>query len=112
VLGEDAWVVAEVTGTQSMFPIATAKEFEPLDASVVIKALGAGLDLSGLTPTGALQPDKTTVVTPFAMTSPIWVDIDGGGWTSPRPALSRDKPAMAPAPDLRDTFDALPGGSR
>jgi hypothetical protein len=113
VLAEDAWVVAEVTGTQSMFPIATAKEFEPLDASVVIKALGAGLDLSGLTPTGALQPDKTTVVTPFAMTSPIWVDIDGGGWTSPRPALSRDKPAAPrPAPDLRDTFDALPGAPR
>jgi hypothetical protein len=109
-LTEDAWIVAEVNGTQNMFPVVTAKEFEPLDAGVVIKALGAGLDLSGLTPTGALKPDRTVFVHPFAITSPIWVDIDGGGWTSPRPPLSRSTvPSARTAPDLRRAFDALPG---
>jgi len=109
-LARDAWIVAETSGTQNMFPVVTAKEFEPLDASVVIKALGAGLDLSGLTPTGALKPDKTVFVHPFAMTSPIWVDVDGGGWNPPKPALSRKTvPTAARTPDLRAAFSALPG---
>jgi hypothetical protein len=112
-LARDAWVVAEVFGSDNMFPVVTAKEFEPLDASVVIKALGAGLDLSGLTPTGSLKPDKTEIVRPYAITSPIWVDIDGGGWLAPRPALSRERaPQTAAVPDLRDVFAALPGGTR
>lgn len=111
-LTEDAWFVAEAWGSQNMFPVATAKEFEPLDASVVIKALGAGIDLSGLSP-GTLKPDRTVTTTPFAITSPIWVDVDGSGWTPPEPALSRTR-ATKPgaAPDLRAVFDALPGRRR
>ena len=108
-LAADAWLVAEVWGSQNMFPVVTAKEFEPLDASVVIKALGAGIDLSGLSP-GNLKPDRTVVTTPFAITSPIWVDVDGGGWQSPATPLSREAPApTAATPDLRDVFRALPG---
>jgi hypothetical protein len=110
-LATDAWVVVEVTGTENMFPVVTAKEFEPLDASVVIKALGAGLDLSGLTP-GGLKPDKTVTVTPFAITNPIWVDVDGGGFTSRLPMLTRKTAARTAAPDVRDAFDALPGATR
>jgi hypothetical protein len=110
-LAADAWIVAEVTGTQNMFPVVTSKEFDPIDATVVLKALGAGLDLSGLTPSGALKPDKTVPVHAFAMTNPIWVDVDGDGWTPPRPALSRTSvPTAAAAPDLRAAFAALPGG--
>ncbi len=114
-LADDAWLVAEVSGDRSMFPIVTPREFEGLDATVVIKALGAGFDLSGLAPTGALQPSKTLRVTPLAFTSPIWVDVDGGGWTPPRPPLpdraARQAPTQEPGvvPDVRDAFSRLPG---
>jgi hypothetical protein len=111
-LARDAWIVAEVTGSQNMFPVVTAKEFEPLDASVVISALGAGLDLSGLAPGGA-KPDKTVTVRPFAITSPIWVDTASDGWVPPRAPLSRTRLGEASqVRDLRDAFDALPGGDR
>src|SRR5689334_11307093 len=38
-LPRDSWVVAEVTGSDNMFPVLTPTEFPPLDASVIIKAL-------------------------------------------------------------------------
>jgi hypothetical protein len=76
----------------------------------VIKALGAGLDLSGLAPGGA-KPDKTVFVYPYAITSPIWIDTTNDGWIPPKPPLTRAAKAHASAPpDLRAAFDALPGG--
>lgn len=85
----DCWVVAEVTGTASMFPVVPATEIEPLDVGVLFSALAAGIDLSGLPLVGKLRPDSTDVVKPFAMTSPIWLDVDGGGFTPPLPPLPK-----------------------
>jgi hypothetical protein len=78
----------------------------------VLKARSAGLDLSGLNPTGVLKPDRTVMVTPFAITNPIWVDVDGNGFTPRLPRLQRERApaAAAPPPDVRDAFRALPGG--
>ncbi len=81
----DAWVVAEVTGTQNMFPVVTALEFESVNTDAVIGALGVGFDLSALQ--GSIAPPKAYFLTPFAITNPIWIDVDGGGWTSPRASL-------------------------
>ncbi len=107
-LARDSWLVAEVTGTQNMFPVVAPVEFPPLDATVIITALSAGLDLSSLPIASNLKPNQIHQTRPYAITNPIWVDIDGNGWTPPRAALPRVAPASPPAPDVRTQFEALP----
>jgi hypothetical protein len=111
-LAVDSWVVTEVTGAANMFPALTPTEFPPLDATVIIKALSVGLDLSTLPLTGKLRPSHTHFQTPYAITNPIWIDVDGNGWTSPKPPLARTPAAASPPPDVRARFDALPEISR
>jgi carboxypeptidase family protein len=107
-LARDSWVVAEVTGTDNMFPVLTPTEFPPLDASVIIKALSVGLDLSSLPLVAKLKPSRVHIQTPYAITNPIWIDVDGNGWTPPRSPLSRLPASRAPPPDVRGQFDAMP----
>jgi hypothetical protein len=109
----DCWVAAEVTGSASMFPVVPPTEIEPLDVAVLFRALAAGIDLGALPLVGKLRPDATEVLRPFAMTSPIWLDVDGGGFTPPRAPLPR-RPASAERtrrtwPDVREQFLAAPG---
>jgi hypothetical protein len=107
-LTQDSWIVAEATGAGNMFPTLTPTEFPPLDATVMIKALSVGLDLSALPLTGNLKPPRVHVSTPYAITNPIWIDVDGNGWTPPMPPLPRTRASAAPPPDVRAQFDALP----
>ncbi|HEX5060444.1 MAG TPA: CehA/McbA family metallohydrolase [Kofleriaceae bacterium] len=104
----DSWVVAEVTGTQSMFPVISAVEFPPLDATIILGALSAGLDLSALPITSALKPQRLHTATPYAITNPIWIDRDGNGWTPPKPPLPKKLVTPGSRPDVRAQFDALP----
>jgi len=108
----DSWVVAEVTGSGNLFPVVSAIEFPPLDATVIIKALAVGLDLSSLPLTSKLAPSHVHITTPYAITNPIWIDVDGNGWTPPKPPLPRTPVSADPAPDVRARFDALPEVSR
>jgi hypothetical protein len=104
----DAWVVAEVTGSGTMFPVLPPTEFPPLDATVVISALSVGLDLSTLPLASNLKPERTHVSTPYAITNPIWIDIDGNGWTPPKPPFAAKPQPRRTLPDVRAQFDALP----
>jgi hypothetical protein len=105
----DAWVVAEVTGSRTMFPVLPPTEFPPLDATVVISALSVGLDLSTLPLASNLKPERTHISTPYAITNPIWIDIDGNGWTPPKPPFAqKPQPRRRALPDVRAQFDALP----
>ncbi|MEZ4360215.1 MAG: CehA/McbA family metallohydrolase [Kofleriaceae bacterium] len=109
----DCWIVAEVTGSGSMFPVVPATEFEPLDAQVLFRALAAGIDLGALPITGKLRPDATDVLHPFAMTSPIWLDVDGGGFSPPKaPLPRRSRGGAAQPPDVRAQFEAAPDSAR
>jgi hypothetical protein len=113
-LSVDSWVVAEATGSGNLFPVVSPVEFPPLDATVLIRALSHGLDLGALPITSNLRPSSTHIVTPYALTNPIWVDVDGNGWTPPRPPLPRRAAPHSgtPPPDVRTRFDALPEISR
>ncbi|MDB4953953.1 MAG: hypothetical protein JWO36_1522 [Myxococcales bacterium] len=104
----DSWVVAEVTGSKSMFPVLTSTEFPPLDATVIIGALSSGLDLSALPVASKLKPLRTHVSKPYALTNPIWIDVDGNGWKPPKPPLPAKRTVPATRPDIRVQFDALP----
>ncbi|HSS02105.1 MAG TPA: CehA/McbA family metallohydrolase [Kofleriaceae bacterium] len=107
-LAVDSWVVAEATGTANMFPVVSPTEFPPLDATVIIKALSIGLDLSSLPLTSKLKPSSIHVTTPYAITNPIWIDVDGNGWTPPRPPLPPTGASARRSPDVRAQFGALP----
>ncbi len=105
---KDAWVVAEVTGKSNMFPVLSPTEFPPLDATVIINALSVGLDLSSLPIASNLKPERTHVSTPYAITNPIWIDVDGNGWTPPKtPFVSLQQPVATETPDVRAQFDAI-----
>jgi hypothetical protein len=107
-LTTDSWVVAEVTGTQNMFPVVSPVEFPPLDATIILGALSAGLDLSSLPITSNMKPQRTHTATPYAITNPIWIDRDNNGWTPPKPPLPKRVAPTGSAPDVRAQFDALP----
>ncbi|HTR53528.1 MAG TPA: CehA/McbA family metallohydrolase [Kofleriaceae bacterium] len=109
---QDAWVVAEVTGATNMFPVLSPTEFPPLDVSAIIGGLAAGIDLSSLPITPSSQPNHLHVSTPYAITNPIWIDVDGGGWTPPLAPLAKRAAPPGPPPDVRDVFEALPEVSR
>lgn len=102
----DSWVVAEVIGDDNMFPVLTATEFPPLDATVIITALSAGLDLSSLPLAAKLKPERVHYQRPYAITNPIWIDVDGNGWTPPK-TFTRAKAAPVERPDVRKQFDAV-----
>lgn len=105
----DTWVVTEATGTQNMFPVNSAVELPPLDATVIIQALSIGLDLSTLPIASKLKPQRQHIATPYAITNPIWIDANGDGWTPPQTPLDRRAPPKrAAAPDVRDAFASLP----
>jgi hypothetical protein len=111
---QDGWIVAEVTGTANMFPVLSPTEFPPLDATILINALLVGIGpgaLAQLPLTSTLKPIRTHFSTPYAMTNPIWLDVDGNGWTPPKSPLPRIVPAPK-APDIRDAFEALPEVTR
>jgi len=108
----DAWVVAEVTGTTNMFPVLSPTEFPPLDVSAIIGALAAGIDLSSLPITPSVQPNHLHLSTPYAITNPIWIDVDGNGWTPPLAPLAKKPLPPGPPPDVRDVFEALPEVSK
>lgn len=112
---QDSWVVAEVTGSQNMFPVLTPTEFPPLDATIVINALfagGNGLNISGLPSANPIKPLRIHISQPYAITNPIWIDVDGGGWTPPKPALPTKRVTPPARPDVRTQFEALPEVSR
>ena len=104
----DAWVVAEVTGTQNMFPVISPVEFPPLDATIILGALSAGFDLSTLPVTAKLRPNRIHTATPYAITNPIWIDRAGDGFTPPKPPLPQRVAPAKKLPDVRAQFDALP----
>ncbi len=81
---QDTWFVAEVVGNTNMFPVVTPQEFPPFQASNVLEGLGDSIDVSSfLGPDTQLRPQLTYPMTPFAITSPIWVDVDGNGEYDP-----------------------------
>lgn len=80
---QDSWFVIIVMGDDDLAPLFTPVEFPPVQlADVVTDALSDLPTVSDFLPAGVPIP-RTGAVMPFAVTNPIWVDVDGSGFTPP-----------------------------
>lgn len=75
-LPRDAWIVVEVVGDGSMFPVVRPVDIPPVLLGDAFSTLAGPLGF-GVSIYGDLEPQRTGVFTPIAMTNPVWVDIDG-----------------------------------
>ena len=81
-LERDSWVVVEVTGAQSLFPIVEPENLPPILLGEAFAAIAGPIGLGG-SDLGPLEPARSGVFTPIALTNPIWITVDGGEWTAP-----------------------------
>ncbi len=80
---EDSWFVAVAIGDGSLAPVYTPVEMPPVELQdVVTEALGEVPAIGSLLSAGVPIP-LTGDVLPYALTNPVWVDVDGGEWTPP-----------------------------
>jgi hypothetical protein len=84
IAGEaDAWYVVIAVGNDSLEPLFTPVDIPPIQLQdVVAEAITVVPALAALAGDPVPIPRDGAVV-PFAMTNPIWVDRDGGGFDAP-----------------------------
>jgi hypothetical protein len=92
---QDAWYVVIVAGDTGLDPVITAVEIPPIPLDEAVTGALGGLAV--LAPfASSLEPvryPRKYPVLPFAITNPVWVDVDRGGWTAPgRPGWLREAP--------------------
>jgi hypothetical protein len=79
---QDSWVIVEVSGSKSLWPVVVAHEVPPLQIADAVGALASSFGVN-LNPFGNLRPNLTFPVTPLAFTNPIYIDFDGDGKYTP-----------------------------
>lgn len=93
----DTVLVAEAVGEQNLFPYVIPREDPPANISSALGALvesfGAGATFA--TADGIHAPNPIQVVKPYALTNPIWLDIDADGSFVP-PGIAGAFPGPAP----------------
>jgi hypothetical protein len=79
----DSWYVVIASGEGSLFPLFSPVEVPKIELQdIVVEAVGAVLDDTSLL--GVLVPiPRTYPMLPYAITNPIWVDLDGNGFDAP-----------------------------
>ncbi len=101
----DMVLVAEAVGATSMFPVVTPKEEPPTNISQALSALAEGLGVSDLgTGDGITAPDYVQTVRPYALTNPIWLNLDASGTVS-RPTWNA--PGNEPGPGAAPACPAI-----
>lgn len=78
---QDVFLIAEAVGSSNMFPVITPKEDPPSNISDALEGVIGGLGAtegfgSG---DGITGPGFRQAVRPYALTNPIWLDIDANG---------------------------------
>lgn len=79
----DAWYVVIVASDDTMEPVATPVDRPYVQLQdVVTEALSPIESVGSLLGESTPRP-RTFPILPYAVTNPIWVDVDGDGWTAP-----------------------------
>ncbi len=80
-LPRDAWYVAIAMGDSDMSPVFTPIDIPPIQLNDVVIGAVAEIDLGAIDLASAVGEPvvyaKTGAVHPYALTHPIWVDVDG-----------------------------------
>lgn len=80
---KDSWFVVIASGDGDLSPVFSPVEFPPIQLQdVVIDAL-SDVPAVGSFLSPAVPIPRTGAVLPYAITNPIFVDVDGGSWTPP-----------------------------
>jgi hypothetical protein len=80
---DDSWYVVVTMGDDSLFPVATPVDRPQTQLQdVVADALSAVSSLKSMVSEPIPRP-RGFPVYPYAVTNPIWVDMDGNGWRAP-----------------------------
>lgn len=80
---QDSWYVLIVTGSETMEPLFTPVDFAPVQLQDVVTEALSSVEAVGALLSETPDHPKVYPVTPFAITNPIYVDVDGNGWTPP-----------------------------
>jgi hypothetical protein len=80
---EDAWYVVIAMGSGSLAPAFTPVDIPPIELQDVVTDALSGVSAVSSLLTAAAPIPQTHPVHPFALTNPIWVDIDGDGFDAP-----------------------------
>jgi hypothetical protein len=78
----DTFVVVEVTGEDSLWPVALPREVPSLQVSDALQSIGGSFGVN-FAPFGNLKPSQITIAKSFAFTNPIFVDANGDGRYAP-----------------------------
>jgi hypothetical protein len=87
-VNQDSWVVAEVIGDTSMFPVIAPREIPSIQVSDAIGSIAGsfGFDFNAF---GNLRPSQTRIATPYAFTNPVFLDAGGTAGQYDPPGLKR-----------------------
>jgi hypothetical protein len=83
---DDSFVVIEVSGKKSMWPVFTPREFASIQISDAVGVIGGAFGFGNKY--GKYRPNPVDEVRPFAFTNPIWVNH------SKKQPLTRAKPVL------------------
>ncbi|MEW5848506.1 MAG: carboxypeptidase regulatory-like domain-containing protein [Myxococcota bacterium] len=97
--GEDSFINVEVHGGDSLFPVVTPLDEPSLLFNDAIGAIAGSLGFGG-NPYGNLRPALKFTVTPFALTNPVFVDVDGNGQYDAPEADALFQPVERPVPTV------------
>ena len=99
-LTEDTWLIVEVIGHESMFPIFRPSDIPPILIGDALSALVGPLGF-GASALGDLEVKRIGTIKPLAMTNPIWVDVDGDTDNERSKGCTSDSCAAFEAPGPR-----------
>ncbi len=95
--GKDVWVAALATGDKTLWPVITQFEVPPLLLNDAVSQLTGAFGQTD--PLGNLTPSLISLVTPFALANPVFVDGNRDGVWGIQPAAgSRTRQQLAAHP--------------
>lgn len=98
-ISRDSWVIVEVAGDKSMWPVVTPLEIPSIQVSDAVGSIASsfGIDFNAF---GNLRPEPRGIVRPYGFTNPVWIDADGDGQFQGPGASRRSLRAIDPSTPL------------
>jgi hypothetical protein len=80
---KDSWFVIVAVGDGDLSPVFTPVEMAPVQLQDVVTEALSDVPAVGSLLSPAIPIPRSGAVIPYAITNPIYVDVDGAGWTAP-----------------------------